>query len=107
MSIDSNRREIAREAKAIVVLAFRNGPIEDLHAGQPCPRCSGRNEFSRITDEEMKLIVKNAVDHIYALLLLKEEDPVEYESRIRFGDRYTSKWDDPKIPKPRHRRPVP
>jgi hypothetical protein len=27
---------LAREAKAIVVLAFRNGPIEDLHAGKPC-----------------------------------------------------------------------
>jgi hypothetical protein len=107
LSIDSNRREIAREAKAIVALAFRNGPIEELHAGQPCPTCSGRNGFSRITDDEMKLIMKNAVDHVYGLLLLKEEDPLEYESKISFGERYTGKWDEPKIPKPRRRSPAP
>jgi len=41
MSINSNRQAIAREAKAIVALAFRNGPIEDLHAGPPCPTCTG------------------------------------------------------------------
>ena len=26
--------ELAKEAKAIVALAFRNGPIEDVHAGK-------------------------------------------------------------------------
>jgi hypothetical protein len=29
--------ELAREANALVALAFRNGPIEDLHAGRSCP----------------------------------------------------------------------
>jgi len=43
--------------------------------------------------------MKNAVGHVYHLLLLREEDPVEYESKIRFGERYTAKWDEPKIPK--------
>jgi len=36
--------EIADEAKALVALAFRNGPIEDLHAGafaQPAPAGRG------------------------------------------------------------------
>jgi len=33
--------ELAREVKALVALAFRNGPIEELHAGSPCPACSG------------------------------------------------------------------
>ncbi len=28
---------LAREAKAIVTLAFGNGPIEDIHAGRSCP----------------------------------------------------------------------
>ena len=28
--------DLAEEAKALVALAFRNGPIEDLHAGKPC-----------------------------------------------------------------------
>jgi hypothetical protein len=29
--------ELAVEAKALVALAFRNGPIEDVHAGKECP----------------------------------------------------------------------
>ena len=107
MSIESNRREIAREAKAIVALAFRNGPIEDLHAGRPCPMCAGQDGFSRITDDEMKLLMKHAVDHVYHLLLLREEDPVEYETKIQFGERYTAKWDEPQIPKRRRHGLVP
>ena len=104
MSIDSIRREIAREAKAIVALAFRNVPIEDLHGGQPCPARAGRDGLSRITDDEMKAIIKHAVNHVYQLLVLREESPVEYEAKIRFGERYTAKWDEPKMPKSRHPR---
>jgi hypothetical protein len=94
----SERDQLAREAKAIVALAFRNGPIETLHAGKLCPVCEGQPEFSHISDAEMKLIIKNAVDRVYALLYLKAENPVEYESRIRFGEQYTSMWDEPSPP---------
>ena len=66
MEGDVTRHQIVREAKAIVALAFRNGPIEQVHAGQPCPTCAGRPGVSRITDDEMKAIMKNAVDHVYA-----------------------------------------
>ena len=31
-----------REAKAIAVLAFRNGLIGDVHAGQRCPTFDGK-----------------------------------------------------------------
>jgi hypothetical protein len=41
MNTKSNRDQLAREAKAIVALAFRNGPIEDVHAGKICPTCEG------------------------------------------------------------------
>jgi hypothetical protein len=34
MTLDS---ELAAEAKSLVALAFRNGPIEDVHAGKECP----------------------------------------------------------------------
>jgi len=44
--------DLAMEAKALVVLAFRNGPIEGLHAGKPCSVCSGRPEVSHISDDE-------------------------------------------------------
>jgi hypothetical protein len=66
-----------------------------VHAGRPCPTCTGNAGFSRITDEEMKVIMKNAVDRLYALLVLKLEQPSEYERKIQFGERYTTKWDDP------------
>lgn len=95
MNNNSNREQLAREAKAIVVLAFRNGPIEDFHAGKPCPTCQGQAGFSRISDAEMKRIMKNAVDHVYALLCLKDENPAEYELRIKFGERCTARWDEP------------
>jgi hypothetical protein len=36
-----NLSGVAREAKALVALAFRNGPIEDIHAGKLCPTCHG------------------------------------------------------------------
>ena len=107
MQGDFTRHQIVREAKAIVALAFRNGPIEQVHAGQPCPTCAGRPGISRITDDEMKAIMQNAVDRVYGLLALKTEDPAEYERQIQFGERYTAKWDDPKMPTRRRPRTEP
>jgi hypothetical protein len=95
MNKPSARRQLAREAKAIVALAFRNGPIESLHAGRPCPTCAGKSGYSRITDSDMAGIMSNAVDHVYALLLLKEENPEKYESQIQFGQQYTINWGEP------------
>jgi len=71
MDSESDRRQVAREAKAIVALAFRNRPIENIHAGRPCPTCSGQAGYSRITDAEMKAIMRSAVNKIYALLFVK------------------------------------
>jgi hypothetical protein len=95
MTSTIDQRELARQAKAIVALAFRNGPIENVHAGKTCPTCSGNTEYSRITDAEMKLIMKNAVNRVYWLLKLNASDPGEYERQIAFGARYAAKWDDP------------
>ena len=95
MTNNSEENGLAREAKAIVALAFRNGPIEDVHAGKPCPACAGKSGVSRISDDEMKLIMKNAVNKVYALLRLKNGDPAAYAREIAFGERYTARWDDP------------
>ncbi len=89
--------QLAREAKAIVAMAFRNGPIEDIHAGTPCPVCRAKLGYSRITDGEMKVIMTNAVDHVYRLLWLRKRKPQEYEAQIRFAESYTASWDDPHI----------
>lgn len=55
------------EANAIVALAFRNGPIEDLHAGQWSELLSNP-ELSRITDDEMKMLMIDACEHVAKLL---------------------------------------
>jgi hypothetical protein len=92
--------ELAREAKALVALAFRNGPIENLHAGRSCPACSGNAEISHITDEEMKGLMKSAVNALYRLLWKREYDPRSYDEDLALGHRYTLHWDDPELKKP-------
>jgi len=77
-------------------VAFRNGPIEDIHAGKECPTCAGKSEYSHTTQAEMKNIMKQAVDKIYKLLWLKQSDPEKYEATLEFGNRYTRFWDEPK-----------
>jgi hypothetical protein len=89
--------ELAAEAKSFVALAFRNGPIEDVHAGKECPNCAGKSEYSHITQAEMKSIIKQAVDTVYKLLWLKQNDPGKYDSTMEFGSRYSRSWDEPKI----------
>ena len=92
--------ELASEAKALVALAFRNGPIEDIHAGRSCPVCSGNPEISHISDDEMKSIMKSAVDTLYRLLWQRDCDPAAYSENLAFGRRYTIHWDDPELKKP-------
>jgi hypothetical protein len=87
--------ELAREAKAIVALAFRNGPIESIHSGKTCPACSGKAGYSRITDAEMKLIMKNAVDHVYKFSVIKKTDPLRYQEIIKYGNEVAHRWEDP------------
>ena len=78
-----------------MALAFRNGPIEDVHAGKECPTCAGKSEYSHITQAEMKNIMKQAVDTVYKLLWLKQNDHEKYEATIEFGKRYTRFWNEP------------
>lgn len=82
------------EAKAIVLLAFRNGPIEDAHAGHD--RCRGCRR-SGITDAQMKQINKVAVDRVWMLLRLRELHPQFYRSCIACGSASTSDWDPPEV----------
>jgi hypothetical protein len=92
--------DLAAEAKAMVALAFRNGPIEDLHAGRPCTICSGNREISHISDEEMKAIMKSAVNTLYRLLWQRGCDTVAYNENLAMGRCYTMHWDDPELKKP-------
>lgn len=91
--------ELASEVKSLVALVFRNGPIENLHAGRQCSSCSGNAEISHITDEEMKGLTKSAVNALYRLLWLREYDPRSYDEQLALGRRYTLHWDDPELEK--------
>ena len=99
--------DLAVEAKALVALAFRNGPIEDLHAGRPCTVCSGNAEISRISDEEMKAIMKSAVNTLYRLLWQRDCDPHAYNEKLALGRRFTLHWDDPELKEPTRKRSRP
>jgi len=91
--------DLAKETKALVALAFRNGPIEDLHAGRPCAVCSGNQGTSHVSDEEMKAIMKSAVNNLYRLLWQRDYDPMAYQENLALGKRYTLHWDDPELKK--------
>ena len=88
--------ELATEAKSLVVFAFRNGPIEAVHTGKECPVCAGKPEYSHITQDEMRNIMKQAVDTLYDLLWLKQNDPEKYAKTLEYGNRCTRLWDDPR-----------
>lgn len=70
------------EANAIVAWAFRNGPLEDLHAGQHSALLEDSN-LSRISDDEMKSLMINACQQMAKILELKEADPAEYARKIK------------------------
>ena len=97
---------LASKTKAMVALAFRNGPIEALHAGKPCAVCSGNSAVSHISDEEMKVIMKSAVNTLYRLLWQRKNDSVAYIENIALGQQYTMQWDDPDLNNPERKRPL-
>jgi hypothetical protein len=95
--------DLAVEAKALVALAFRNSPIEDLHAERPCTACSGNRKISHISDEELKAIVKSAVNTLYRLLWQRDCDPDAYNEKLALGRRFTLHWDDPELKVPKRK----
>jgi hypothetical protein len=92
----SEDSRLTAQAKAIVSLAFRNGPLEVIHARKWCPTCA--DDASFISDEEMKTLVQYAVDKVYTLLCLRDFDPSSFESMVVTQNfLYTAKWDDAKL----------
>jgi len=66
---------------AIVAFAFRNGPIEDIHAA------------GRISDDEMKHLMVNACESMTKLLALKHATPEVYDRFIRdYRQKFCHRW---------------
>lgn len=82
--VDDEMAILAMRAKAIVAHAFRNGPFEDLHAKYD------------ILQDEVKSTMKEAVNRVYALLLMEWAEPEAFDDSVEFLCRtYARQWDDP------------
>lgn len=87
--VDPSTRE---EANAIVAYAFRNGFLEDLHAGIFEKKLENP-KYSRINDEEMKKLMIECCEKMEKLLRMREEDPHKYKLFLSgYGKMYCSHW---------------
>jgi len=83
---------IRDEANALTAYAFRNGTLEELHAGKNSPLLDDPS-LSRITDEEIKRLMIEAAEKLEALLRLRETSPEEYKRTIiDCALRYCRNW---------------
>jgi hypothetical protein len=81
------------EANALIAMVFRNGPIEDLHAGQYSTLLDDAS-LSRITDEEMKVLMISATRLLAGLLRAKADDPDFYHRWMKtYGRMYCRRWE--------------
>lgn len=81
------------EANALTCCAFRNGFIEELHAGKHSELLE-KPELSRITDEEMKKLMIGASSKLAQLLAMKESKPDEYWKLVEhFNKTYCGRWE--------------
>ena len=80
------------QANVLTLLAFRNGPIEDLHAGQYSPLLEDKT-LSRITDAEMKTLMIAASAKLAELLALRDEDPGSFAALLAGNWRQVRNWE--------------
>ena len=80
------------EANALTAYAFRNGFIEDLHAGKDSPLLR-KPGYSRISDGEMRRLMIESSEKLEHMLHLKRSDPKKYDAFIRSYHRmYCRAW---------------
>ena len=108
---DIDQTFAAALAKSIAALCVRNTLLEDLHSGT-CPSSKAGDysdvtvvtpygeipwpRLSRISDEEMKRLMKEVVNGIYTFLC-RQADPAFLAEFVRFGDSNTARWDEPEL----------
>lgn len=80
------------EANALTAFAFRNGHLENLHAGKASPLTSDPS-LSRITDEEMKVLMIEASEKLERILKLRDTDPTGYRNFVQgYALMYCRSW---------------
>jgi hypothetical protein len=98
-------------AKALTVLCVRHTFLEDLHAGKPVLSRSGEyddvtvvtadeeipwNDVSRISQQEMKKLMKQVVNKLYTVLMSLEDEQAMHLLFSR-GQDYAYHWDEPEF----------
>jgi hypothetical protein len=104
-----DKESAERLAKALALACVRNGFIEELHCGKSAHSPAGDysdvrvvtpdreipwHELSRISDAEMKRLMKEIVNKLYTVLLNLEDEEF-MAALLSWGVRYTQKWDKP------------
>lgn len=108
---DPDTSRAALLAKSIAVLCVRNTFLEDIHSGMTPSSQSGDysdvkvvtpygeipwHKLSRLSDEEMKRLMKEIVNKIYTFLC-RQEEPEFLEAFLRMGKMYAARWDEPRM----------
>lgn len=84
---------IREEANALTCCAFRNGYIEELHAGKHSELLETPG-LSRITDAEMKKLMIGASAKLAELLAMKLDEPQKYWKLVEhFNEAYCGRWE--------------
>jgi hypothetical protein len=101
-------------AKAMAVYAFRNTSIENLHSGKFPTSVTGDysdvfvtdakgnkipwNDVSRISDPEMKTLMKEIVNSLYTFYH-EINDPKKCGRFLNYNLSLSAKWDEPELNK--------
>lgn len=111
MNEKEQERIAAQAAKALAMMCVRNTYLEEVHAG-PTPvsetgdysdvtvvDAHGRQipwpEVSRISDDEMRRIMKQVVNRLYTWFV--KTDDLAFHSRLRLWMQSTGQWDQPEL----------
>jgi hypothetical protein len=101
----------AKLAKALAVLCVRNTFLEELHAGTAPSSQVGDysdvkvvtpygeiewNNVSRITQDQMKTLMKQVVNKLYTVLMSLDNDEA-MQLLFRRGQDYAGHWDEPEF----------
>ncbi len=103
----------SRLAKAIAALCVRNTYLEDLHSGVTPSSKTGDysdvkvvtpygeipwQKLSRISDAEMKRLMKEIVNKLYTFLH-RQDEKAFLEAFMRMGGLYAARWDAAELEK--------
>jgi len=80
------------QSNVLTLLAFRNGPIEDLHSGKYSSLLEDKT-LSRITDAEMKTLMIAASTKLAELLAMRDDDPEGFAALLAGSWQQVQNWE--------------